>query len=120
MRHLLANLAELAERRARNVREEAQMWDILSRDLKRAAKGQEAERLNRPVRSGTEPPERNQVSQERLYVRVKEAQKMMGMGHTSIYKEIKDGRLPIKKSGKKTLIAVADIHAWLESLPEKI
>ena len=39
MKYLLVNLAELAERRARNVREEAQMWDILARDLKRVYKG---------------------------------------------------------------------------------
>ncbi len=37
----LKNLVQLAERRAINVREEAMVWDILSRDLKREAKRRE-------------------------------------------------------------------------------
>ena len=47
--YLLLNLSELAERRARNVREEAMMWDILGRDLKREAKRRQERALNKPV-----------------------------------------------------------------------
>ena len=120
MRYLLDNLSELAKRRAINIREEAQLWDILSRDLKRAAKELEAQRSLRQTKPNIELAEEEAPSLEgKLYVRVKEAQKAMGMGHSSIYKEIKEGRLPIKKSGSKTLIAVKDIHAWFDRLPEK-
>jgi len=45
--------------------------------------------------------------------------KVVGMERISIYKEIKDGRLPIKKADKKTLIAVVDIHKWFGALPER-
>ncbi len=114
MRYLLHNLAELAERRAVNVRAEAQLWDILSRDLKRAARElDEIRQKPRPTKPKADPPEEKPVFEGRLYVRVKEAQKIMGMGHTALYNEINEGRLPVKKSGRKTFIAMKDIHAWL-------
>jgi len=119
MRYLLDNLSDLAKHRAMNIREEAKLWDILSRDLKRAAKEAELQRAMRPTKPGVNAPKETINSLEgKLYVRVKEAQNAMGMGHTSVYKEIKEGRLPIKKSGGKTLIAVKDIHAWFDKLPE--
>ena len=115
---LLKNLAELAERRAMNIREEAQLWDILARDLKREAKRSEEVSVDlqnkvpkdRPVPNCDEP-------EKRLFVRTKEAREMMGIGQTSLYEEINSGRLPTKKSGGKTLIAIKDIHAWFDSLP---
>ncbi len=117
--YFLKNLAELAERRARNVREEAMMWDILSRDLKREAKRREERMQNRPTRPKMPPPEETPILEGRLYVRVKDACKAMGMGHTALYNEINAGRLPVKKSGRKTLIAVKDIHAWFDALPKE-
>ena len=117
--YLLLNLSELAERRARNVREEAMMWDILGRDLKREAKRRQERALNKPVQPKMPPPEEVPVLEDRLYLRIKEARKIMGIGNTSIYKEINEGRLPVKKHGKVNLIAVKDIHAWFEALPEK-
>lgn len=41
--YLLRNLSELADRRAINLREEAQLWTILARDLKRQAARQKAQ-----------------------------------------------------------------------------
>ncbi|PCJ99159.1 MAG: hypothetical protein COA45_06885 [Zetaproteobacteria bacterium] len=95
------------------------MWDSFSRDLKRAAKRLEEEKLKQATRPKITPPEDVPALEDRLYVRVKEACKIMGMGHTALYNKIKEGRLPVKKSGKKTLIAVKDIHAWFDALPYK-
>jgi len=120
MRYLLENLSDLAKRRAVNIREEAQLWDVLSRDLKRAAKEIEEQRSLRPTRPNIKHEEEAPSLEGKLYVRVKEAQKAMGIGHTSLYKEINEGRLPIKKSGSKTLIAVKDIYAWFDRLPESL
>ncbi|MDP7221967.1 MAG: helix-turn-helix domain-containing protein [Alphaproteobacteria bacterium] len=117
--YLLHNLAELAERRARNVREEAMMWDILSRDLKREAKRREERAQNKPAQPKMPPPEDMPNLEDRLYVRIKEACKIMGLGHTSIYKEINEGRLPVKKADRKTMVAMKDIHAWFDALPDK-
>jgi len=119
MEYLLRNLAEIAERRAINVREEAQMWDILSRDLKREAKRREESTIAKPARPKNAKPEEVPALEDRLYLRVKEAMKVIGLGHTALYNEIKEGRLPVKKVGQKTLIAVKDIHAWFEALPDK-
>lgn len=118
MRYLLHNFAELAERRARLTREEAELWDILSRDLKRAAKENDQARKDRPARPNPITFEANQDFSERICLRIKEAQKVMGLSRGSLYKEIGAGRLPVRKAGRTTLIAMKDIHAWFESLPE--
>ncbi|MBK7362132.1 MAG: helix-turn-helix domain-containing protein [Micavibrio sp.] len=117
--YLLKNLAQLAERRAINVREEALMWDILSRDLKREAKRREEKAQNKPAQPRMPPPDQMLDLEDRLYVRVKEAQKIMGLSRSSIYIEMSEGRLPAKKCDHKTLIAMVDIHAWFAALPEK-
>lgn len=116
--YLLKNLAELAERRARNIREEAMIWDILSRDLKREAKRREERYLDRPATPKADAPD-HQMIDDALYVRVKDAKRIMGLGHTSLYNEIKEGRLPIKKVGRKTLISMAAIHEWFARLPSE-
>ena len=65
------------------------------------------------------PPEESLDIEGKLYVRVKEATKIMGMERSSIYKEISEGRLPTFKKGRKTFIAMKDIHAWFDELPDK-
>lgn len=117
--YLLRNLASLAERRAINVREEAMMWDMLARDLKREAKRREEKHKDRATKPKTSAPEQSDALKGRLYIRVSEAKKVMGMGRSSIYKEINAGRLPVKRIGRKTFIAVKDIHAWFDNLSEK-
>ena len=85
MEYLLRNLSELAEKRAKNIREEAQMWDILSRDLKREAKRKE-ERLENKIPQPTNmPPQAIQSLENKLYVKVSKASELMGMGRTYVY-----------------------------------
>ena len=117
--YLLHNLAELSERRAINLREEAMIWDILKRDLKREAKRKKNVVVSQPIQheAPTTPlPDSKTPFEGRLFIRVKEAQKAMGIGQTSLYKEIKEGRLPVKKSGRSTLIALRDIQTWFDDL----
>lgn len=40
-----------------------------------------------------------------------------GVGRTLIFAEIKAGRLKARKVGRRTVIAGADIRAWLDALP---
>jgi excisionase family DNA binding protein len=40
-----------------------------------------------------------------------------GVGRTTTYEEIKSGRLPARKIGKRTLISVDDAEEWLRCLP---
>lgn len=39
------------------------------------------------------------------------------VGRTAVYREIKCGRLVLRKVGAKSLILVSDAEAWLRSLP---
>ena len=55
--HLLKNLAEIAERRAISVREEAALWDMLSRDLKREAQRREERPADKPAQPKMPPPD---------------------------------------------------------------
>lgn len=116
---LLRNLSELAERRAINLRDEAQLWDILSRDLKREARRQ-PEIPSPPARVRVPPGAAPDAKADgRLFVRIPEAARMMGIGRSSLYKEINAGRLKVRKSGRMTLIAVADVGAWCDGLSER-
>lgn len=118
--YLLRNLSELAQKRAVLMREEAQLLDILARDLKREAGRREEAPLKRLVREPLTVSDKvDNNKAERILVRVPEAMRMIGIGRSAIYEEISAGRLKIKKSGRKTLIAVSDIQEWIKNLPER-
>ena len=40
------------------------------------------------------------------------------IGRTKLYSEINEGRLKVRKLGRKTLILRADAENWLNNLPE--
>jgi predicted DNA-binding transcriptional regulator AlpA len=120
--YFLRNLAELAEKRAVIIRDEARLWDILARDLKReAGRLGDAQSTRRiiPARLDPPPPQSTAPNQTKLFVRIPEAARMMGIGRSSLYKEISASRLNVRKAGRKTLIAVADIQTWFANLPDE-
>ncbi|TIU24399.1 MAG: helix-turn-helix domain-containing protein [Mesorhizobium sp.] len=41
-----------------------------------------------------------------------------GVGRSLLYQELKSGRLPYRKAGRKTLIRKDDAQAWLDNLPK--
>jgi hypothetical protein len=43
--------------------------------------------------------------------------KWAGIGRTAAYAEIKDGRLSVRKFGKRTIVPVAEARRWFEALP---
>ncbi len=47
-----------------------------------------------------------------LMVSVDEAHRALAIGRTQLYAEIKAGRIQPLKFGKRTLIPVAELHAW--------
>lgn len=117
--HFYGHIREFAQRKAMVARQDALAWDILAKDILREKRRIEAEKRNKPTKPKMLPPEEMPVLEDRLYLRIKEARKIMGIGNTAIYKEINEGRLPVKKNGRINLIAVKDIHAWYEALPDK-
>jgi excisionase family DNA binding protein len=54
------------------------------------------------------------VQGERLSVGVEEAAEMLGVGRSSVFTLVKDGALKSFKVGKRRLIAVAELQAFLE------
>lgn len=59
----------------------------------------------------------NQLLQKKL-ISIAEALEMMGIGRTTFYEEAKKGKITLKKFGKrKTLVLLASVEEWIESLP---
>jgi excisionase family DNA binding protein len=52
-----------------------------------------------------------------LAVSIADAVRLAGVGRTTIYAEIREGRLVARKVGKRTLIGRDDLAEWLTKLP---
>jgi excisionase family DNA binding protein len=55
---------------------------------------------------------------EPLAVTIPQACRLTGLARSSIYREIGAGRIRIAKAGKRTLVPLASLRAWLASLPQ--
>jgi excisionase family DNA binding protein len=51
---------------------------------------------------------------EKMAYSVAEACAVLGLGRTRLYEEIKAGRIPVKKIGKRTLIPVSGLVTFLK------
>jgi predicted DNA-binding transcriptional regulator AlpA len=51
-----------------------------------------------------------------LAVTIPHAVQLTGIGRTRLYEEIKAGRLPVRKSGARSLILMSDLRTYLEKL----
>ena len=54
----------------------------------------------------------------RLLFTVADLGEATGLGRTTLYSEMKQGRLRAHKCGRRTLFRAADVEAWLGTLPE--
>ena len=52
-----------------------------------------------------------------LAVSIEEAARRAGVGRTTIYEAVNDGKLVIRKSGRRSLVLVDELQNWLSSLP---
>ena len=50
-------------------------------------------------------------------ISILDAVRLSGIGRSSIYQAICRGELPIRKSGRRSLILTADLQRWLSELP---
>jgi excisionase family DNA binding protein len=55
---------------------------------------------------------------EFLAISIVEAARRSGLGRSTIYAAIARGELKVRKAGRRSLILVDDLHAWLAALPE--
>jgi excisionase family DNA binding protein len=58
-------------------------------------------------------------SRTRLVYSIADVTKLVGLGRTFVYHEIKEGRLPVRKAGRRTLVLEGDLQAWLSAMPNK-
>jgi len=56
---------------------------------------------------------------EPLAVGIMDATRLSGVGRSTIFDEIKAGRLKARKAGRRTLILRDDLLAWLNTLPSR-
>jgi excisionase family DNA binding protein len=56
-------------------------------------------------------------SSSRIAYSIDEFAKLAGIGRTTVYAEIKAGRLITAKVGKRTLLTADEVRRWLERLP---
>ena len=52
---------------------------------------------------------------EPLAVSIGEASRISSCGRSTLYAEIKSGNLKIRKVGRRTIVALDDLRAWLAS-----
>ena len=52
-----------------------------------------------------------------IAIPIDEAARRSGLGRTSIYEAINRGELPLRKAGRRSLIRVDDLKAWIDALP---
>ncbi|KQZ92263.1 hypothetical protein ASD64_19375 [Mesorhizobium sp. Root157] len=57
---------------------------------------------------------------QRLTVTVPEARQLTGLSRTTLYKLFNQGKLTPRKAGKRTLILVSELEAFVNSLPEGV
>lgn len=54
---------------------------------------------------------------QKLAYSIDDIAKLVGIGRSLLFEEIKAGRLSVKKAGRRTLVLDADLSAWLSNLP---
>lgn len=55
---------------------------------------------------------------QKLAVQPAVAAKMAGISRSTLYEEMGSGRLRSRKLGRRRVILVSDLQAWLEGLPD--
>jgi excisionase family DNA binding protein len=57
------------------------------------------------------------IKDQKLAHTIAEFAQLSGLGRSFIYQEIKEGRLIVRKAGRRTLILHDEGQAWLAKLP---
>ena len=56
----------------------------------------------------------NEVSSQRLLLRVPEVAKALGLGRTKVYELITTGELPVIRLGRAVRVSVAALQKWVD------
>jgi excisionase family DNA binding protein len=91
--------------------------DTLEQMLIAHSEPQPNEESERPrLRPFVEPPT---IPANKFTFSIKEATLVLGIGRTTIYQAIAEGKLHALKLGSRTLITADSLRSWLSSLPRK-
>jgi excisionase family DNA binding protein len=55
---------------------------------------------------------------DQLLYTVSQCCRLVAIGRTKFYELVASGEIPIRKVGKKTLVAAADLEKWTKLLPK--
>ena len=67
--------------------------------------------------AGTIPTYGGEFYMEQLLYTVSECCRLTGLGRTKFYELVASGAIPLRKVGKKSLVAAADLRRWAAELP---
>jgi excisionase family DNA binding protein len=67
--------------------------------------------------AGTIPAEGGEAQMEQLLYTISQCCRLAAIGRTKFYELVAGGEIPVRKVGKKTLVAAADLKRWAERLP---
>jgi excisionase family DNA binding protein len=59
------------------------------------------------------------MAEDKKAVSVNEAASLAGVGRTTLFSEIRNGRLIARKVGRRTIITTEALDSWLLSLPTR-
>jgi excisionase family DNA binding protein len=68
--------------------------------------------------AGTGPANDGEAHMDQLLYTISQCCRMAAIGRTKFYQLVGSGEIPIRKVGKKTLVAATDLKRWAEQLPE--
>ena len=54
---------------------------------------------------------------DQLLYTVSQCCRLAAIGRTKFYELVASGEIPVRKIGKKTLVAAADLKQWVDQLP---
>lgn len=55
---------------------------------------------------------------DQLLFTIPQCCRMAAIGRTKFYELVSSGEIPVRKIGKKTLVAASDLKRWAEQLPK--
>jgi excisionase family DNA binding protein len=67
--------------------------------------------------AGTIPADDGEAHMDQLLYTVSQCCHMAAIGRTKFYELVASGEIPVRKIGKKTLVAASDLRGWVERLP---
>jgi excisionase family DNA binding protein len=67
--------------------------------------------------AGIVPAENGEGHVDQLLYTIPECCRLAAIGRTKFYQLVASGEIPIRKVGKKSLVAAADLKRWADRLP---